>query len=525
MDRVIALPSHRLDWRHWAFTLGVLAIVAIDVALPENVVILSFIVVPVIASIILADRAFTAFLSAGALVCGIMSSAINDYPTTDDARRLLYFLASAGLAVWLAGILANERELLRITLDSALEPVALFQAVRDVQGRVMDFRYVAVNPAAAASVARATEQLVGRTLLEVRGEAIRDSGLFAAYVEAMERRTPIILDDVEYPDLRGDGTHYLDIRGQVAPGDRLTITWRDVTETTLQRQQLAESERRFRLLAENSSDVVLYFQGGIARWASPSLEAVLGWSAEEIIGASLADLIAEEDLELAAERYVRSTEGEVLVTRLRMRARSGDVHWTEVHSGPFLDEQGKVQGAVGSFRLIDREMAAEEELRRRIAFDDLTGALNRNAVLERLEALGGDFQRAGDALAVLFIDVDDFKRVNDSLGHAMGDAVLVSLVHRIQELIRADDVVARLGGDEFLVILNGVQSLDVAAKIAETIRDAAHHPIAGQDVVVSVSIGVTLAHRGDGIDVLIARADHAMLAAKQSGRDQVVVVD
>lgn len=137
-------------------------------------------------------------------------------------------------------------------------------------------------------------------------------------------------------------------------------------------------------------------------------------------------------------------------------------------------------------------------------------------------------RRQSDQLtAVLFCDLDHFKEINDSLGHAAGDAVLRQVAERIRERIRQDDVAIRTGGDEFVVILINVGSLTDARNVAEGIRQAASQPIAtpAGPVTTSLSIGLVAARHGEGMDALVARADSAMYQAKTQGRDQVIVVE
>ncbi len=129
-------------------------------------------------------------------------------------------------------------------------------------------------------------------------------------------------------------------------------------------------------------------------------------------------------------------------------------------------------------------------------------------------------------MGVLFVDVDRFKDVNDSCGHAAGDGLLQTIAQRLQTSTREEDLVARLGGDELLVALPGMDTLEQAVGIAETIRKAAAEPVVsnGRPVQATLSIGVTLARPAESVDGLIARADQAMYQAKQGGRNQVIPI-
>ena len=170
-------------------------------------------------------------------------------------------------------------------------------------------------------------------------------------------------------------------------------------------------------------------------------------------------------------------------------------------------------------------MASEQALERRARFDDLTGLVNRSEMLERFRLLLTSRPRRVP-MAVLFIDIDEFKRINDRYGHAGGDCVLKTVAQRIHQTIRRRDWAARIGGDEMLVVLYGLNDLAKALVIGDKIRAAAQVPIEfGPDqITVTISVGVTLASSEESVDAIIARADHAMYQAKQQGRDQVMAI-
>lgn len=163
----------------------------------------------------------------------------------------------------------------------------------------------------------------------------------------------------------------------------------------------------------------------------------------------------------------------------------------------------------------------EQKLQQRANFDDLTGLLNRRELLDRLESLlNASRRRHGDELGLLFLDLDLFKQINDSLGHAAGDTVLRTVAERIRHRLRTDDLAGRMGGDEIVVVLQGLADLRAAIAIAETLAAAIKQPIHGSDfeITITASLGVTLARPGEGLDDLMARADMAMYEAKQGER-------
>ena len=286
-------------------------------------------------------------------------------------------------------------------------------------------------------------------------------------------------------------------------------------------QRVAESEERYRLLAQNSTDVVFLSRAGLLEWVSPSLEAALGWRPTEWVGLHFPDVVHPDDLPGLAAAHDRVTDRHSEVALVRVRHRDGAHHWITLHIGPFISAGGEFAGIVGSFRVSDDEVAARVELERRAVTDDLTGALSREEALARIEQ---HRRQHRDHVALLFCDVDSFKGVNDDHGHAVGDVVLTTIVQRMRSIVRTDDPIARLGGDEFLVALPGLGDLARALAIAEQMREYVAEPIGLRDASVraTVSIGVAVVEPHEALDDVIARADTAMYGAKRAGRNQVV---
>jgi diguanylate cyclase (GGDEF)-like protein/PAS domain S-box-containing protein len=205
----------------------------------------------------------------------------------------------------------------------------------------------------------------------------------------------------------------------------------------------------------------------------------------------------------------------------RMRRADGGYGWVHHAARPVNDDEGRLAGYLGTCHDITRERESEARIQFLAHHDPLTGLANRPLILDRLEFILAGARRRGTHVAVLFIDLDNFKRVNDSLGHAAGDALLRTVAERITAALRRGDSVARLGGDEFLVVLPDLESEQAASPVAEKLISSIAQPISidGEVVSTSPSIGVSLFPRdGDSSDALIRNADAAMYLAKERGR-------
>lgn len=411
-------------------------------------------------------------------------------------------------------------------LDALLDPVFLLTPFRDRSGIITDFTITDANTTAADYYHVRREDMISSRLLRFLPED-NANVLLALARDAYDSGEPLVVNDFAFAlEIYGRERRF-DIRA-VRLDDHLMWTWRDVTERHLAAKRLASSEERYRLLAENSSDVVARIRHGSILWISPSVLPTFGWSVDECVGKKLEDFVEPSDRPRCAESIARIEAGETVLGRHRILAKDGTHHWIETHASPFLNGYGRPDGFVATSRVVDDQAAVEQQLEHRARTDELTQLLNRKEVLSRIQTLNGQSRRTGHELAVLFCDIDRFKEINDSHGHAAGDEVLRAMAERLRQTLRtSDDLAARIGGDELLVVLHGVQDLSNAVEIAEKLRAAAAEPvaIAGGHVHATLSIGATLAHKGESTDALVARADTAMYLAKQGGRNRVVTFD
>jgi len=289
---------------------------------------------------------------------------------------------------------------------------------------------------------------------------------------------------------------------------------------------LRDSEERYRLMAENSTDMISRTTtSGVVLYASDACRRLLGYHPSELVGRSIYEFIVPEDRE--ETRHLSYTINPITQTTYayRMTRRDGTSVWFETTSRAVRNTiTGEVDEFISVSRDISERKLVEEQIEHQAYHDALTGLPNRRLFRDRLTIALAHARRTNAPLAVVFLDLDRFKGVNDSLGHSLGDELLKAIALRLKAALRQEDTVARMGGDEFTILLANLKSNDDAAKIAHKILDVIAQPvrIEGNELVVTTSIGIALYPAdGDTAEALLKNSDHAMYRAKEAGRNLV----
>jgi diguanylate cyclase (GGDEF)-like protein/PAS domain S-box-containing protein len=296
---------------------------------------------------------------------------------------------------------------------------------------------------------------------------------------------------------------------------------RDITDRKEARLRMEESEARFRSLVQHASDVVIVLDDHLTMtYVSPSVARVLGHAPEDLMATSWFDLVHPDDA-VRARNLTGDTPSQHDV-ELRVRHSDGSWHTVDLTVSD-LRQNVAVKGIVLNGRDVTERHVLEGQLRHQALHDGLSGLANRTLFADRVgHALS---RRAGQVggVVVLFIDLDDFKTVNDSLGHAAGDELLKEVGSRLSGALRAGDTAARLGGDEFAMLLENVADLDVVLEILTRIHATLRSPfvVAGRARDVTASIGVARDQGGPiEADDLLRNADVAMYQAKSKGKNR-----
>lgn len=286
--------------------------------------------------------------------------------------------------------------------------------------------------------------------------------------------------------------------------------------------QLAASEERFRSLVQHASDVIAVIDGdGNLTYISPSCQIVSGYAPDALTGTSLAGLMHPDDQQRVKSFIVEAAAhaGSTSPAEWRIRHRDGSWRSLEV-LGTNLLADPNVGGLVLNGRDVTDRRALEAQLAHQAFHDSLTGLANRALFRDRLAHALERARRSSCRLAVMFLDLDDFKAINDGLGHEAGDALLVGVAERLDQCVRASDTVARLGGDEFAVLVEEADSdeefTDLAERILKHMRGAFR--LGDREVFARASIGIAISDAGeDSAEDLLRDADAAMYHAKRAG--------
>ncbi len=305
----------------------------------------------------------------------------------------------------------------------------------------------------------------------------------------------------------------------------------DITERKRSTAALRESEEYFRALIENALDTITILSAdGTIAYESPSVGRVLGFTPEEMVGTSVFDYIHPEDLARVKEVFAVAEGQPGMISRLELRFRDREGGWRTLEAvGRNLLHHASVNGVVVNARDVTQRKEVEDRLLHDALHDLLTGLPNRALFMDRLNQFVKRGRRVDTpGFAVLFLDVDRFKVVNDSLGHGVGDQLLVEIGRRLEGCLRPGDTVARVGGDEFALLLDGVSDVEEATAVADRIHEAVRLPfsIARRDVYATISAGIAVSSEEyRKAEDILRDADIAMYRAKNAGRARSEVFD
>jgi diguanylate cyclase (GGDEF)-like protein/PAS domain S-box-containing protein len=452
-----------------------------------------------------------------------------------------------GTVVW-DGFLLNVSERARLEAERIATDLAL-KAERDLFNGIMSTSVAAIvvlapdgqilfaNRQAEALLGLDLKDLIQRTYnspdwraTALDGGALEDEQMPFRQIMATGKPVYNIRHAIKWPDgeqraLSINGAPVKDSQGRIIS---VVFTVSDITDQIQAEQALRDSEVQLRLITDNMSDLVcLHKPDGTYLYVSPSCKAMLGFSPTELIGQSPYHFFHPEDHEaLRQGSHQQALAGQTAACTYRIRRKGGDYIWLETLTKPIFDATGQVVRLQTTSRDVTEKVTIQAQLEYDAGHDALTGLPNRALLLQRLDrALAERPQRP---CAVLFIDLDRFKVINDSLGHYVGDSLLVAIAHKLRTITRPQDLAARLSGDEFVVLLSDLNGAQQANQVADRLLAELRQPFALDDrkIYVSASIGIALstARHHTGMD-LLRDADIAMYRAKAAGKGSYAEFD
>jgi len=291
----------------------------------------------------------------------------------------------------------------------------------------------------------------------------------------------------------------------------------------------SQSAERFRSLVQNSSDVIALLAPDLTiRYHTPSVERVLGYGEDELVGRRVTELLDPVDAESLRRFFaeVCSSPGVPMPRDLALQRLDGSSCQLESVFNNLLGEEN-IGGVVMTARDVTERRRLQAELAHQAFHDSLTGLANRSLFGDRVSHVLARNLRRPKLFAVFLIDLDDFKTVNDSLGHAAGDELLVVIAKRLESCLRPEDTCARLGGDEFAVLIEDITSLDDAVTVARRMLARMAEPlrVLGSEITVDASIGIALGAGADSASEILRSADLAMYRAKGDGKSRYAIYE
>ncbi|UCD85789.1 MAG: PAS domain S-box protein [Deltaproteobacteria bacterium] len=406
----------------------------------------------------------------------------------------------------------------------------------------MDLRTTYISPAVEHLIGYTVEETMSQTLEEMLTPASLEKVMKVfneeLTVEEREGKDPFRVRTLELEAKHKDGsTVWIEINANFLrdQDDKAVGIWgaaRDISERRRTEEALRESESRYRLLAENITDVIWTVNMNFEyTYISPTIMRQRGYTVEEAMSQTLVEMLSPTSIEtfrralkeeFASEKMEHRELSRVRAFETEMKCKDGSTIWTETRASFLRDQNGLPVGIWGVTRDISERREYEEKIKRLALYDYLTNLANRGLFFDNLARALSHADRFKNLVFLLYIDLDEFKSVNDEFGHKAGDDVLIEVASRIKTCIRKTDTIARLGGDEFAIILSNIKGKRYVEEVADRIIKSVNDPIKinGDICNIGVSIGISIyPNDGENADILVQKADSVMYQVKKSGKN------
>lgn len=418
------------------------------------------------------------------------------------------------------GGVQDSETLLKALFETNPYPIWIFDA--------HTLQFLAVNQAAIRKYGYTRAQFLKMTLKDIRPS--EDLGKFAKYISATRSLDHIVKTTRHR---KKDGSIIdVEISAQMIffNGRRARIAVvTDLTRNKVADEGSRKSETRLRSLLDSMTEgLVQVDTDDRILYANNRFCSMTGYAAEELIGRAWSEMLVDKSPEFAAEMNQRRMKGLSDRYEIRIRKKGGEPFWTIIGGAPIRDAAGNLTGSMGIVTDISERKIAEEQLLHDALHDGLTGLANRTLFMDHLRRMIDRGNRNKKPFAVLYLDFDRFKVINDSLGHAEGDRLLKFIARRLENCTRTGDIVARLGGDEFVILLHELVDTSEALLVAERIQSdlKLSFDLGGREIYTTTSIGIALSTTGHTkAEDMLRDADIAMYYAKAKGKAQYQIFD
>lgn len=411
--------------------------------------------------------------------------------------------------------LNRERGLLRGLIDNLPDHIY----IKDTQGN-----YLGCN--------KAFQEFLGRNENEIIGKTDRDLFSSDDAVNTYEKETQVLTDQTLLSDelwIRNSEGQQILIESLKAPFKDMDGALQGIVGIGRDITEKRKTEERILTLSQaveqSPVSVVITSINGDIEYVNSTFERVSGYHQNEVIGKNSRLLKSgKTPLGRYSELWERLSEGKAWRGEFQNRRKNGEIFWEEAHIAPVFDSKGEIRHFLAVKQDITQQKAQEEKILHQAHFDSLTELPNRFLSLNRLQTMLMEADRKKSMVAVLFLDMDDFKKVNDTMGHDTGDKILIEAAKRLKAAIRETDTVGRLGGDEFIVLLNDLKTPDQALPIAQNLLQQFRSALSvdGREILLTMSIGIAV-YPDDGRNPaeLLRNADSAMYHSKALGRNSL----
>lgn len=382
--------------------------------------------------------------------------------------------------------------------------------------------FVQVNQGAQRNLGYSMEELKSMTPLGLKPEFTKES--FESLIAPLRRgETKSLIFETTHQ--RRDGSLYpVEVRLQLSHDETPPVFFAIIQDISERRQAEAQMRQLSSAVEQTADVVVITDRHGIIQYVNPAYEQITGYSRQEVLGKNVGVVKSgEHGKDFYEEMWRTILAGRVFRGVVTNRKKDGSLYYEEKAISPLKNPSGDIERFVSTGKDITQRLQSEEHLHHLAHHDPLTDLPNRVLLQKRLNQAMRDADRLERLVAVMFLDLDHFKTINDTLGHDIGDALLIAVAERLAICLRPGDTVSRMGGDEFTIVLANVAHVDDVTRVAQKILDQFISPfrIGGRDLFVTPSIGVTLYPLDEKDDASLLRdADIAMYRAKELGRNQ-----